>query len=333
MPAPMFNDLSRRTILKAAAGAALVPALGRAGLEPAHATAPMLGASKPSHYRFRLGQFEITTLNDGALKIPRVHPIFGNNKSPEEVAAYMRSNNLPGDKMSISFTPVIVNTGSKLVLFDTGYGEERREKGAGKTAAALAKAGYRPDQVDTVIITHCHPDHVSGLMEGKEPVFPNAEYVVGAIEYNFWSAPALALAPDKNMSRRAKAVQANLVPLASRVKMINPGDDVVTGIRSMQAFGHTPGHMIYHLESGSSRLLLWADTTNHYVASLQQPDWHVVFDMDKGQAAATRKRVLDMVAAEKIPATGYHMPFPAVGYVEKKGTGYRWIPASYQMEL
>lgn len=333
MSNPANRGLTRRAALQAAGGAALAPVLAGSLPLVANATAPMLGPSKPSHYRFRLGQFEVTALNDGALNIPRVHPIFGKNKSKEEVAAYMGANNLPGDKMSISFSPILVNTGSKLILFDTGYGDERRGKGAGLAAASLSKAGYRVDQVDMVVITHCHPDHVSGLMEGDKPVFPNAEYVVGAIEYNFWSAPDLALSSDKNMVRRAKAVQANLVPLANRIKTIKPGEDIVTGIRSMEAFGHTPGHMVFHMESGSSRLLLWADTTNHYVASLQQPDWHVIFDMDKARAAATRKRILDMVATEKIPATGYHMPFPAVGYVEKKDSGFRWVPVSYQLDL
>ena len=170
-------------------------------------------------------------------------------------------------------------------------------------------------------------------MEGNKPVFPNATYVCGATEYDFWSKPELVQSSNANMARRAQAVQSNVVPLAEKMKMIKPGDDVVTGIRSMETHGHTPGHLAYHLESGSSRLLLWGDVTNHYVASLQKPDWHVVFDMDKARAVATRKKVLDMVAAEKIPATGYHMPFPAVGYVEKKGMGYRWVPVSYQLDL
>jgi len=293
----------------------------------------MMGASRPTHYRFKIGDFEVTTIFDGALEIPKVHPIFGKNQKIEDVQAYLTENHLPTDKMTISFSPVIVNTGSELVLFDSGYGEERREKGAGKAAAALATAGFTPDQIDVVVLTHLHPDHVSGLIEGDKATFPNARYVTGDAEYNFWSNKELVNSSDKSMAGRAKAVQANVVPLAEKMKFIKPGNDVVTGITSIEAFGHTPGHMIYNIESGGKRFVIFADTTNHYVASLAKPDWHCAFDMDADKAAATRKKVLDMIAADKIPSAGYHMPFPAVGYVEKEGSGYRWVPASYQLDL
>ncbi|RME97897.1 MAG: MBL fold metallo-hydrolase, partial [Alphaproteobacteria bacterium] len=124
-----------------------------------------------------------------------------------------------------------------------------------------------------------------------------------------------------------------VVPLAEKISFISPSKDVVSGITSIEAYGHTPGHMIYNIESAGKRLVLFADTTNHYAASLAKPDWHCIFDMDAEKAVATRKRVLDMIAADKVAATGYHMPFPAVGFVEKEGSGYRWIPASYQLDL
>ena len=123
------------------------------------------------------------------------------------------------------------------------------------------------------------------------------------------------------------------MPLADKFSFIKPDGEVVPGIHAVDAHGHTPGHMAYHIESDGRRLLLWADAINHYVASLQRPDWHVRFDMDKEGAAAARKRILDMVSAEKIPATGYHMPFPAIGYIETSGDSYRWVPASYQLRL
>ena len=324
--------LSRRSVLTAAAGAAASLALGSPLSSPARAAAPMLGASRPTHYRFKLGDFEITTLYDGAVQIPKVHPIFGKNQDPETVKAYLAANNLPPDKMAISFSPVIVNTGKEVVLFDSGYGEELRARGAGKTASSLAAAGFAPDQIDVVVITHCHPDHVSGLMDGEKAVFPNARYVCGDVEYNFWSRKELLESSDKNMVRRATAVQNNLVPLADKIGFLKPDADVVTGITSVQAFGHTPGHMCYHIESAGKRFLIFADTTNHYVASLAKPDWHCVFDMDADKAVPARKKILDMVSADKIPAAGYHMPFPAVGHVAKKGDGYVWIPATYHLD-
>lgn len=123
------------------------------------------------------------------------------------------------------------------------------------------------------------------------------------------------------MQNRLKVINSNVVPLKDKMKFIKPESEVFSGIRAVDAFGHTPGHIAYHIESGNGRFLLFADTINHYVASLQKPDWHVVFDMDKEKAVATRKRILDMLANDKIPAAGYHMPYPAVGYVEKKDYG------------
>ncbi len=324
---------TRRTALKLTTSAALIPAIGSGLTTSAIAKAPMLGAASPTHYRFKLGEFEVTTIYDGAIKVGKVHPIFGHNKKPEEVAKLAQENFLPGNEMMIPFTPVIVNTGKSIVMFDAGNGARRRGKGAGLIKDTLAKAGFSADQIDVVVITHCHPDHIGGLMEGGKPLFPNARYVTGAIEYNFWSKPDLAQSSNKNMAGRAQLVQSNVVPLAEKMTFLKPDGEVVSGIRSVDSFGHTPGHMAYHIESGSGRLLLWADTTNHYVASLQRPDWHVIFDMDKEKAVTSRKRILDMVAADKIPAAGYHMPFPAVGYVEKKDLGYRWVPESYQLKL
>jgi len=324
---------SRRGLLTAAASTAAVATLAGRFAPPAAAAASMMGASRPSHYRFKIGDFEVTTIYDGAVVIPKVHPIFGKNQKIEDVQAYLAANYLPTDKMTISFTPVIVNTGKEVVMFDSGYGEERRAKGAGRMAATLTTAGFSPDQIDIVVITHCHPDHVSGLMEVDKPVFPNARYVTGDVEYDFWSQKDLLDSSNKNMVGRAKIVQSNVVPLADKMKFIKPGTDVVTGITSVQAFGHTPGHMCYHIESAGKRFLIFADTTNHYAVSLAKPDWHCIFDMDAEAAVTTRKKILDMIAADKIPAAGYHMPFPAVGYVEKKGAGYQWVPASYQLDL
>lgn len=324
---------SRRSLLAGAAGTAAATALSGHLAPPASAKAPLLGASRPTHYRFKLGAFEVTTLYDGAIAIPKVHPIFGKNQKIEDVQAFLTQNHLPTDKMSISFTPVIVNTGKNVVMFDSGYGEERRAKGAGMAASALAAAGLTPDQIDVIVITHAHPDHVSGLMENGKANYPNARYVVGDVEYNFWSRKELLESSSKNMVRRATAVHNNLVPLAEKASFIKPGADVVTGITSVGAFGHTPGHMCFHIESAGKRFLIFADTTNHYVASLAKPDWHCAFDMDAEAAVISRKKILDMIATEKIASAGYHMPFPAVGYVEKQGSGYRWVPASYQLDL
>lgn len=321
------TDLTRRGALAAVAGAAAaIPLLGSAAFNTANATAPMMGASRPSHVRFPLGKFEVTTIFDGAVQLEGPHPIFGEDQKAEDVSAYAEANNLSGSRMEIGFTPVVVNTGSELVLFDTGNGAASRPA-RGNLLTALQAAGYSADQIDIVVVTHMHPDHIGGLMENGQPAFPNARYVTGQTEYDFWSA-------DKMKDNRVgKLVQSNVVPVADKMSFLGDGGSVASGITGVGAFGHTPGHMAYHIESDGKRLLLFADACNHYVVSMEKPDWHVRFDMDKEGAAATRKKLLGMIAADKIMAAGYHMPFPAVGFVEANGSGFRWEAASYQLFL
>lgn len=319
--------LNRREALLGLAGTAAVAAAGSSLItNPAEAAAPMLGPLKPNLYRFKLGGFEVTTVLDGAIQLKGLHPIFGADQFEEDVAELATANNLPADQMAISFAPIIVNTGKELVLFDTGNGAGRRPN-AGSLRATLATAGYAPELIDVVVLTHFHPDHIGGLMEDGQPAFPNARYVAPQAEYDFWSPE------DKAGNRVGKLVQANVVPFAEKMSFIGDGKDVVSGITAVDASGHTPGHMAFNVESNSKRLMVTADAANHYVVSLQRPDWHVRFDMDKEAAANTRKKLFGMIAADKIPFTGYHMPFPNVGYVEPTGEGFRYVAAGYQMDL
>ena len=163
------KGLTRRQIMAAAAGVVAAPAVLRFST-PAEAAAPMMGLSRPSHYRFKLGGFEITTINDGAIPLDGPHPIFGMDQAAEDVQKLAEANFLPGSRFEISFTPVIVNTGAELVVFDCGNGAARRPN-AGQLAALLAGAGYGADQVDVVVLTHFHPDHIGGLMEDGSPLF------------------------------------------------------------------------------------------------------------------------------------------------------------------
>ncbi len=224
------------------------------------------------------------------------------------------------------FTPLVVNTGKELVLFDTGRGAAN----GGQLAATLAAAGFTPDQIDIVVITHCHPDHIGGVAADGKANFPNARYVIGETEYAFWSAPERLTGGTEGP---AKLVAANVTPFRDRMTFLKNESEVVPGIRAIDAPGHTPGHMAFHLESEGRRLLIGADFCNHYVLSLQRPDWEVKFDADKAKAAATRKALLGMLAADRIPFTSYHMPFPSVGFVETASEGYRFVPASYQLTL
>ncbi len=305
-----MSTLTRRRLM--ASGAALPLAGLAAGT--AQAEAPMQGASFATHRRFTIGDFEVTTILGGTT--PRENPqgIFGMNVSAEEFAEVSRDNFLSTDASQFFFTPTLVNTGSELILFDTGLN-------ADATTAALAGAGYAADQVDVVVLTHMHGDHIGGLMKDGAPTFANARYVTGQAEYDHWAGA------------ENEGFEANVRPMAEMMTFLGDGDDVVSGVTGMAAFGHTPGHMVYRLDSAGQGLVIFADLANHPVWSLARPDWEVRFDSDKEAAAASRRNVLGMIAADRIPAIGYHMPFPAVGYVAT-GSGdaaFHWVPEAGQL--
>lgn len=301
-----------------------------AGFRTAPAGVPMQGVMVPHIYRFPLGQMEVTTVRDGTVVAEDPHKIYGINVPPEDVQALAEANFLPADKLENGFTPTLLNTGSELILFDTGNGAGRRPN-AGHMRQRLAEAGVPPEAIDVVVLTHFHPDHIGGLMEDGAPAFPNARYVAGAAEYDFWSPPEKAEA--EATARVGKLVQSNVVPLAEKTTFVKPGDQVASGVTAVGSPGHTPGHMSYMIDGGGQQLLVLGDAANHYVLSIQRPDWHVRFDMDKEAGAATRKQVLGMLAADRVPFTGFHMPYPAVGFVEAVDGGFRFVPVTYQMRV
>lgn len=322
------RGINRRVMLAGGAALAAAPAIA-ARTTPAAAQMPMFGAIRPAVCSVKLGSFDITTILDGAMRTDGPVGTFGVNQSEAAVKAYAAERLLPETKMENNFSPVIVKAGSEVILFDTGNGAARRPD-AGKLAATLDIAGLKNDQITIVVITHCHPDHIGGLMEGGNPAFPKARYVIGQAEYDFWTNKDRLSGPTENA---AKLVQTNVVPLAEKMTFLQPGQDVVTGIAAIDVSGHTPGMLAFNMESEGKRFVLTADTVNHYVMSLERPEWHVRFDMDKDKAVATRKRVLDMLATDKLPFTGYHMPFPAIGYVERSGDSFRWMAHTYQLRV
>ena len=325
---PNKSGLTRRDAFFAAGAGAAAMTFG--GATPALAASPMQGAAGPDVVRFKLGDFEVTTILDGAIQLDGPHPIFGQNVDAADVQKLAEENFLPPSRMEIGFTQTVVNTGSEVILFDAGNGAGRRPN-AGHMRKRLADAGIAPEAVDVVALTHFHPDHIGGLMEDGSPAFPNARYVIPETEYNFWSPPEMA--EGEKTARVGKLVQSNVVPMAEKAAFIKPGGSVAAGVEALDSSGHTPGHTSYHIESGGKRLVVLGDVCNHYVVSMQRPDWHVRFDMDKEKAVAARKNMLGMIAADKIAMVGYHMPFPAVGFVEPLGEGFRWVPASYQFSV
>ena len=301
--------LTRRAALMTGAAAPLaLAATPRPAAAQQAQPAPM-----PQARGFRVGDLEVTTLLAGSM--PRENPqsIFGMNVSEEEFAEVSRENFIGTGEAQFFFTPTLVRAGETVILFDTGLSAE-------SLRGPLAEAGFTPEAITHVVLTHMHGDHIGGMTtENGDKTYANAALITGAVEYDAWAAQ------DND------TFDAKVRPFADEFTFVGDGAQIAPGVTAMAAFGHTPGHMTWMLESGGQQLLLMADLANHYVWSLGYPDWEVRFDMDKEAAAATRRRVLGMLAADRIPMIGYHMPFPAAGFVETRGEGFRYVPVSYQL--
>ncbi|UWQ90659.1 MBL fold metallo-hydrolase [Rhodobacteraceae bacterium M382] len=308
----MTISVTRRSVLASAAALPLAAAGSGVSAENNNPAA----AAHLAH-SFKLGDFTLTTLLDGSAMREGPKAMFAPDASDQEFEDLSQDNFVPADRTQFYFTPTLVDTGTQKILFDTGLG-------LGGLGKALAQSGHSADDIDTVVITHMHPDHIGGLMKDGQPVFSNADYVTGAGEYNFWSKRDAG-------DRVGDLVAKNMTPLAEKTRFVDDGGAVVSGITALNAFGHTPGHMAYMLESGGQQLVLTADLANHYVWSFARPDWGFSFDVDKDQASQSRRRVLGMLAADKTPMIGYHMPFPAAGFVETHDAGFRYVPVSYQL--
>jgi glyoxylase-like metal-dependent hydrolase (beta-lactamase superfamily II) len=299
--------------------------------------AQMQGELQPAVYRFKFGGLEISNILDSKVIRDGLYPGFARNAPADAAQNLAHANHIEANRFEHPFIPTVVNTGKQLVLFDTGNGALCREheqlRGRvpdGLLVSRLAQAGYRAEDIDVVVITHGHPDHIGGLVEGGKPTFPNARYVFGAAEFDFWRR-----GEDVREARKFNRELFMKIcgPLADRATFLKPGDEVAPGIHAVDAAGHSIGAMAYHIESEGKRLLVWADTCIHYVMSIQRPEWHIDVDDDKDKAVATRKRILDMVATDRLLVAGFHMPFPGLGHVESSAAGYRWTPVSYQLNL
>ena len=331
-----MSQLSRRTLLAGAAGAAaLAPLAARA---PAFASAPAAGKQAPGFYRYKVGTHEVTVVTDGARTFPLGDTFVGNAKK-EEVSKALAAAYMPPDKVTIPFAPIVVNTGSKLVLIDTGNGEKSFADTKGETGHLLANlraAGIDPNTVDTVVISHFHGDHVNGLLTAdNKPAFAKAEIMVPAAEWKFWM-------DDGEMSRAPKGRVEDLFKnnrrvfageVLKRVRTYDEGKEVVPGITAVGTHGHTPGHNSHVVASGSSKVYVQADVTHVPFLFARNPGWHAFYDQDPVMAEATRRKVYDMLIAEKMLVQGFHYPFPSLAYVEKSVSGYRESPVVWNPTL
>jgi glyoxylase-like metal-dependent hydrolase (beta-lactamase superfamily II) len=270
--------------------------------------------------KFKVGDIEVIQMYDGIWE--KAHdPGFVKNASPDDVKTALKAGGLTDAHVPIPFTVTAVRVGGKLVLFDSGTGAQLAPTAGNISKKDLWKAaGIDPATVETIVITHFHPDHISGLMakDTNAPIFAKAEIHVPAKEYKFWTDPATT-------AGAAKRIQA-VFPTWANIKQYEGDKEVVPGVRAIASNGHTPGHTSYHLGSGAQQLIVLGDITNIPALFVKNPGWHAVFDSDAAMAEANRRKMFDRVIADKVTITGYHYGMPGAGTIQKDGAGYAFVP-------
>ena len=331
-----MTEISRRATLAGAAASALMPFVKTA---PANAAAPLADKQNPSFYRYNVGTHQVTVVCDGVVTI-NLPDNYAPGTSKDDIGKVFAEYHLPMDKVTHSFNPVVVNTGPKLVVIDTGLGPDQFASSKGKTGqfhSNLAAANIDRAAVDTVIISHFHGDHINGLLAAEnKAAFPNAEIMVPATEWKFWM-------DDGEMSKgmgnpilegNFKNIRRVFDALGRKVTPYDAGKEVAPGITSVASPGHTPGHTSFVVASGSEKVLVQVDiTAGAAFLFVKHPEWSLASDVDKPLAVQTRRKMYDMAMAEKMPIQAFHAAFPGLVRVEKDGDGYRWIPAIWNASL
>ena len=295
----------------------------------AQAGAPQVKTSAPGYYRMMLGEFEVTALSDGTVALP-VDKLLTNTK-PGQVDRALAKASLKAP-VETSVNGYLVNTGSKLVLVDTGaaglFGPT-----LGNLVANLKAAGYQPEQVDAVLITHMHPDHVGGLMAGDKLAFPNATIHVDQRDVAFWLSQAnldKAPADSKGFFQGAMA-SLNPYQAAGKLKPFDGDTDLLPGIKAKASHGHTEGHSTFIVESGGQKLALWGDLMHVAAVQFGDPSVTIGFDTDSKRAAVERKKAYADAAKRGYWVAGAHLSFPGIGHLRAEGKGYVFVPANYSV--
>jgi glyoxylase-like metal-dependent hydrolase (beta-lactamase superfamily II) len=321
-----MTALTRRNVLAGAACAAVVP-------NAAHAAAPSAEARTQGVYRYRLGSYALTALYDGIWYRP-IGDRFIRNAAFADVEHALADAFMPADKLATPFTALVVDTGSGLVLIDTGTGGQIASS-AGALRANLLAAGIDPKAVSRIVISHFHPDHINGIKDkDNDLVFANAEIMVPAQEWAFWMDDANLSSAGAELKLAFRNQRRIFSDIEKRVTRFDPGGEVAPGIATIAAPGHTPGHTVFAVHSGDHSMLVLGDTAQHPAVFARHPDWQAAFDIDGDAAVATRKKLFDRAAADRMLVTGYHFPFPACGHLIKTASGaYEHVPVEWQPDL
>lgn len=321
---PATPGVSRRALMRGAGTAGLAAAFGGllrfAPSAIAQESTPA-AAAPPAAHRFRVGQIDVVALNDGVF--PGQVNFFAIN-APE--AALDADGLAPDDPISLSVQPLLVESGDQRILLDTGIGGLGPAPGAALTA--LAAEGFAPEDIDVVLLTHFHIDHFGGALDASgAPAFPNARYLINGVEHEYWSSePTLdeLVMPDDLKALSLAPVQEVLAALDSTLERIAPGDEIAPGITTVDARGHTPGHLAVEIASDGETLLHIVDAAHVPQLHLAHPDWFMVGDNWPAWSVTTRKALLDRAADENLLVSTYHFPFPGVGRVSKDEIGWIW---------
>jgi len=323
---PPHRIHARRAFVLASSAAALGAPAAVLGPRPVlaqdqPAAQPAARGQAPGFYRFKVGSFTVTTVHDGFRTMPVAGFVL--NAPLEEVQRVLAESFLPGDTYLNIRTATVVDTGRQLVVFDTGDGPQPAGATTGRMMENLRAAGIDPDRVTHVVISHFHGDHISGLTDAQgAAAYPNAEVVVPEAEWKFWADEGNQVrSPERQRPNFANA-RRRFAPYQGRVRQIADGAEAVPGVRAAAAYGHTPGHTCFHVADGDAQMMYLADTTHRPELTGRRPGFHTFFDFDPVAAEASRRPMLDRVAAERMRVTGFHFPFPATGHVAKEGEGY-----------
>jgi glyoxylase-like metal-dependent hydrolase (beta-lactamase superfamily II) len=327
----MTNLVSRRSLL--ALGAGLGASLGASTMltGSALARAPKVGTQSPYFYRFDVGNAEVTVVSDGPLPLGPPKGTF-TGASDDEIKKMLSDNFLPSDNIVLEQNSPIVNTGDKLVLFDTGMGTAKNFGPAtGRQQKSMAEAGIKPEDIDAVVFTHAHIDHIGGVVDANGKVlFPNAQFYIAQSDFDFWTDEGKAGGPLKDFVVHARK---NLMPVRDRLIFYKDGEEILPGIQAIAAPGHTVGHTMFMISSGGKSFAFLGDLTHHQILLMEKPRMEFSYDTDPKQAANSRVRMLDMLAANKIAVMSYHYPWPGLGHVVKTGEGFHYIPEPMTMVL
>ncbi len=320
----IFKPTRRDLLTMAAAMPALtLPAMGRAQLGPPHQI-------NPAHFSFTLGQAKMTVVSDGYLGLGTDG--LGVNADPAEVQAFLASQFLSTSQNYSHTNHLVIELGEAKVLVDVGSGNRFLDT-AGRLMANLDAAGIDADSITHVVITHAHPDHIWGVRDDfDEAILPDAAYSMGAVERDFWMQDGLVNQVAPEMQQFVLGAVNSINVDGADWQLLTNDQEVAPGIRVIDTPGHTPGHLAIVVESDGQQLIALGDSMTHAYTNFAHPEWYNNFDMDGDVTVATRKRLLDMAAADRMAVLGYHFPFPGVGHVAREGDAYRFVPALWQFD-